>query len=61
MINWYKPSEKMPEDYEHIVVLHRSYEMKMTAINTKKYEMWFMENIYRWAYAIDFNFPKEKE
>ena len=58
MINWYKPSEKMPENGTSIVII------------TKGDVLWdIRERIYLsnkihtddyWAYASDFNFTKEE-
>ena len=68
MITWYKPSEKMPEVGDWIVIfppigvvnVFSKEELAIIANNKYKTKWEFGLNSY-WAYAKDFNFPNNSE
>jgi len=72
MINWYKPSEKIPKVKDDVIVLSPDgMSMYRDLVNMVSEEI-FIIGISRerliqcgsychWAYASEFNFPKEKE
>lgn len=80
MIKWYKPSEKMPEEGDEIVLFDQSKHIVLRGIATDclfegewKMELSFLKFGDRrpsyigindfdfWAYASEFNFPKEEK
>lgn len=63
MINWYKPSEKMPEVGDVVIVLTRpNMELKTHRIEIYKWSKWYsFDSDQHWAYASEFSFPKEKK
>lgn len=61
MITWYKCSEKMPEVGD-VIVLFREYEIGYFIYPFKIHDEFYIEHLYGyWAYASDFNFPKDLE
>lgn len=57
MITWYSPKDKMPEVGSKIVALKGS---RLHLIYVDHVSESLMEQIAQyWAYATDFNFPKE--